>query len=55
MAAPNVLDECMPGQDHSGVAVPLEAAHRAQPCLQPAVISFDSVVSVLLGALLHLL
>ncbi len=38
------------GQDCSGVAVLLEAAHRAQPCLQPAVISFDAVVGVLLGA-----
>jgi uncharacterized protein YxjI len=38
MAAANVLDEGMPGDDYFGVAVLLESTHRSQARLQPAVI-----------------
>jgi hypothetical protein len=49
MAAADVLDECVPGTDYSCAAELLEAAHRSQSGLQPCVIGFDRVVSVLLG------
>jgi hypothetical protein len=41
----------MPGDDHAGAAVLLEAAHRSQPCLQPAVVALDAVVGVAVGAM----
>jgi hypothetical protein len=40
----------MPGNDHPGTAVLLEAAHRLQPRLQPPVVALDPVVGVLVGA-----
>ena len=49
VAAAQVLDEGMTGADHSCRAEPCEPAHRPQPGFQPAVISFDGVVRVLLG------
>jgi dihydrofolate reductase len=44
MSATNILDKRMPSQDHSDAAVLLEAAHRPQPGLQPAMICLDPVV-----------
>jgi hypothetical protein len=41
----------MPGDDHHGTAVLLEAAHRSQPRLQPAVVALDAVVGVAVGAM----
>jgi hypothetical protein len=38
------------GDDHPGAVVSLEPAHRSQPRLQSAMIGFDVVVGVLLGA-----
>jgi hypothetical protein len=50
VSAPNVLHEGVPGDDDPGTAVLLEAPHRSQPRLQPAVISLDTVVAIPLGA-----
>jgi hypothetical protein len=49
--APNVLDEGVPGDDHSGAAVLLEPSHWSQTRLQPSVIRLDPVVRVLLGSM----
>src|SRR5829696_1023966 len=46
----NVLDEGVPGQDHPGAAILLEAAHWSQPRLQPAMVAFDPVVAIPIGA-----
>jgi hypothetical protein len=51
MAAADVLDECVPGGDYSCAAELFEPAHRSQSGLQPSVIGFDRVVSVLLGGM----
>src|SRR5215207_7467888 len=51
VATADVLHERMAGNDHPGAVVLLEPAHRSQPRLQPAVIAFDMVVGVLLGAM----
>ena len=48
VAAAQVLDERMPAADHLGAAEPLQTSHRTSPGLQPAMISFDRVVGVLL-------
>ena len=48
--SPEVLDEGMPGDDHPGAAVPFEPAHRPEPRLEPAVIRFNSVVAIAIGA-----
>src|SRR5207248_9844742 len=49
VAAADVLDEGVPGGDYSCAAELFEPAHRSQSGLQPSVIGFDRVVSVLLG------
>jgi hypothetical protein len=41
----------MAGDDHPGTAIPLEAAHRSQPCLQAPMVSLDPVVGVPIGAM----
>jgi transposase len=51
VSTPNVLHQRMPGDDHPGTAVPLEAAHRSQPRLRPTVVALDAVVGVAAGAL----
>jgi hypothetical protein len=40
----------MPGDDHPGAVVLLEAAHRPQARLQPAVVTLDAVIGVPVGA-----
>src|SRR5215211_3631060 len=45
-----VLYERMPGDHDSGAAVLLEPAHRAKPCLQPAMVGLDPVAGVSIGA-----
>jgi hypothetical protein len=49
VAAAEVLDEGVSGGDHRCRSEVFEAAHRAEPGLQPAVVGFDVVVGVLLG------
>jgi hypothetical protein len=39
VASPEILDEAMPGDDHPGAAVLLEATHRSQPRLQPTMVA----------------
>jgi hypothetical protein len=51
MPSPNVLDEGMTNNDHSGVPVLLEAAHRPQPRLQAPMVTLNSVVGILLGSM----
>jgi hypothetical protein len=51
VSAPKVLDEGVPGDDHSGAAVLLEPSHWSQTRLQPSVIRLDPVVRVLLGSM----
>jgi hypothetical protein len=51
MPSPNVLDEGMAANDHAGVSVLLEPAHRPQPRLQAAVVGLDAVVGVLVGSM----
>ena len=51
VAAPEILDEAMPGDDHPGAAVLLEATHRSQPRLQPTMVRLDSIVGVPVGAM----
>jgi hypothetical protein len=46
----DVLHQGVPG-DHDPGAVPLEPAHRSQPRLEAAVVSLDTVVGILLGAM----
>jgi hypothetical protein len=47
----NVLDEGVPGQDHSGATIVLETAHRSKPRLQPAMVALDPVVAIPIGAM----
>jgi hypothetical protein len=47
--AAEVLDERVSGADDSRAAELFEATHRSQSGLQPSVIGFDRIVSVLLG------
>jgi hypothetical protein len=49
VAVAEVLHEGMAGGDHSGRLEAFQAAHRPEPGFEPAVISFDTVVGVLLG------
>ena len=51
VSAPNVLDESMPRNNHPGATVLFEPAHRPQPCLQPTVICFDTVVAIPIGVM----
>src|SRR5574341_1330633 len=44
VSAPQILDERMPTDDPCA-AVPLEPAHRAKPCLQPAVITLARLLA----------
>ena len=53
VAAMKVLHQCVASNDHPGGVVAFEAAHRPEPCLQAAVVSFDPVVRVLLGVVEH--
>jgi hypothetical protein len=48
VAAAQVLDEGVPGADHSGRAELFEAAHRSQSGLESAMVSFDEIIDVLL-------
>src|SRR5918994_711201 len=50
MAAPDVLHQGMPGDDHPGAAVLLEPTHRPQARLQPAVVTLDAVICVPVAA-----
>jgi hypothetical protein len=50
VASPDILDERMTGDDHPDAVVPLEAAHRSQSCLQPAVVALDPIVGVPVGS-----
>jgi hypothetical protein len=47
VAAAKVLDERVTLNDHRLGAVRLQAAHRPQPCFQPAVITLNPVVRIL--------
>jgi hypothetical protein len=51
MPSPNVLDEGMTNDDHSGIPVLLEAAHRPQPRLQAPMVALNSIVGILLGSM----
>ena len=53
VAAPQVLYERVTSHDHPGAVVAFESTHRAEPGLEPAVISFDPVVRVLRGVVEH--
>ncbi len=48
VTAEQILDEGVPGTDHTGRAEPLQTAHRPQPGLEPTMIGFDRVTGVLL-------
>ena len=48
VTAAQILYERMAGRDRAQRADRLQPAHRPQPCLEPAVISLDAVVAVLL-------
>jgi hypothetical protein len=50
VTAVKVLDERVPSDHDASVAVLLEAAHRSQPRLQPAVVALDPVVGMAVGA-----
>jgi hypothetical protein len=50
VASPEILDEALPGDDHPGAVVLLEATHRSQPRLQPTVVRLDSIVGVPVGS-----
>jgi hypothetical protein len=49
VAAVDVLDEGVSGGYYSRAAELFESAHRSQSGLQPSVIGFDRVISVLLS------
>jgi len=49
MAAADVLDKRVPGTNDSCAGELFEPAHRSQSGLQPSVISFNRIISVLLG------
>jgi hypothetical protein len=49
VAAADVLDEGVAGSDYSCAAELFEPAHGSQSGLQPSVIAFDRIISVLLG------
>jgi hypothetical protein len=42
-----VLHERVTGHDRAGAAIGLEAAHRSQPRLEPAMVGLDPIVRVL--------
>ena len=46
VASPDVLDERVAADDDARGAVGLDAAHRSQPCFQPAVVTLDPVVRI---------
>jgi DNA-binding CsgD family transcriptional regulator len=50
VAAADVLNECVSSGDHPGAGVGLQTAHRPQSSFQLAVVGFDAVVRVPLGA-----
>jgi len=49
VAAANVLQESVTANDHPCGPVSLQPPHRSQPGLEPAVVTFDTIVRVLLG------
>ncbi len=49
MPTAQVLDEPVPSNHHARRSMGLQPAHRPEPCLQPAMVAFDSVVLVLAG------
>jgi hypothetical protein len=51
VAAAEVLDEGVSGDDDLGCDVCSQAPHRSEPVLEPAVIGFDRVVGVLLDVM----
>ena len=51
MPSPNILDEGMTNNDHSGVPVLLQAPHRPQPRLQAPMVALDAVVGIPVGAM----
>jgi hypothetical protein len=51
VAAPQILDEGVPGGQNPRGPVALESAHRPQPGFQPPVICFDRVARVPLDAM----
>jgi hypothetical protein len=50
VSSAQVLHECLAGGDRPSRAVAFESAHRAQPGFEPAVVSLDWIVRVLLDA-----
>jgi hypothetical protein len=46
--AAEILDECVPGTDHSCRTEPFEATHRPQSGFEPSMIGLDGVIGVLL-------
>lgn len=48
MTAAEILDECVPGTDHSCRTEPFQATHRPQSCFEPSMIGLDGVIGVLL-------
>ena len=51
VASSQILHEAMPGNHDPRAAVLLEPAHGTQPRLQPAVICFETVVAIPIGAM----
>src|SRR6266487_6656566 len=49
VSTPNVLHQRLPSDDHRGAAVLVEAAHRSQRGLQPAVVALDPIIGVPVG------
>ncbi len=47
VAAPDVLHQRMTAHDHTRVPVPFETSHWSQPRLEPAVVSFEPIVRLL--------
>ena len=43
-----ILDECVPGTDHSCRTEPFQATHRPQSGFEPSMIGLDGVIGVLL-------
>jgi hypothetical protein len=48
VSAADILDERVPGSDHSCAAKLFEATHRSQSGLESAVVGFDGVIRVFL-------
>jgi hypothetical protein len=48
VTAAEILDECVPGTDHSYRTEPFQATHRPQSGFEPSMIGLDGVIGVLL-------